>query len=410
MNLAIVGGGASGLMCAACIGRLCEKDNIKINITIFEKNSRVGKKLLITGNGRCNMMNINKDGFHFNKDSFSHFALNKFNVKNNLLFFEKLGILTRSDDEGRIYPLSNQASSVSDALRFECERLKIKTVTDCEITSVVPCKGGYMLNGTKFFDALVLSCGGQAAVRNFNGYELLRSLGHKVTSLKPSLTKLTVKEKKFVKPLKGVRQKGIFKLYADGKYIMTEKGELQFTDYGLSGIAIMQFSSYIAHLEKTDNVVIECDFASDVEFEKLYSFLKSFVFAHPDEKAVNLLSGVINKKLGESILKKVAISFESPLKRIKETDITNISKCIKKCRFNFEELKGFDDAQVTAGGADTRQFDDKTMMSKIHKNLYCTGELLDVDGLCGGYNLHWAWSSGRLAAESIVKEIQNRKG
>ncbi|MGN0448607.1 MAG: aminoacetone oxidase family FAD-binding enzyme [Acutalibacteraceae bacterium] len=410
MKVAIIGGGASGLSCAVTVGQLCKKHNLKVDITVFEKNTRVGKKLLATGNGRCNMMNVNEGSFFFDKDGFSSYALKRFDTKSNLTFFKELGLYTRYDEEGRIYPLSNQSSSVLDALRFECERLKINFVCDCEVLSVEPHKGGFKLNGGSFYDAVVLSCGGKAAVKSFNGYGILKSLGHSVTKLTASLTKISVKEKAFLKPLKGVRQKGNFSLILNGKLIAEEKGEMQFTDYGLSGIAIMQFSSHIAHLENPQNIEIVCDFVPEFSEIEIFKAIKSYISHNPYNKTENLLGGFVNKKLGESILKSNGVAFDKRVKALNDDTLKNLCHCLKKCKFTFDELKGFDDAQVTCGGADTREFSYRTMMSEKHRNLYCTGELLDVDGLCGGYNLHWAWSSGRLAGESIINEILNRKG
>ena len=389
--------GASGLICGISIAHNA-KVNKPVEVTLFESKDKPGKKLLATGNGRCNLMNENEGDFYFDKNGFSSFALKEFDVRSNLDFLASLGLYTRSDEEGRIYPLSNQASSVLDALRFACEGSGVNIITEYPVETIRIKDGRFVLNGKLIFDKVVLACGGKAGVKNCNGYELLRQTGHSVTPLSPSLTKFEVEEKKNVKQLKGIRQKGEFTLFEDKHRIASEKGELLFTDYGLSGIAIMQLSAYAVRCK--GKVSLVADFVSEMSFGELTDAIKSFAKSSTSLKNENLLSGFIPKRLGEIIIKDTGLSLSDNANHLTDGEIKAIVTRLKKFTFNISSVRGFDDAQVTAGGADTDFFNRKTMESKKVRGLYCIGELMDVDGLCGGYNLHWAWSSGRLCAEN----------
>ena len=408
MKVAVIGAGASGLACATSIGKKIKEHNLPIQITVFEGKDKAGKKILATGNGRCNLMNENEGDYYFCSDGFTKSALAKYNVKSNLDFFASLGLYTRSDEEGRIYPLSNQAASVLDALRFACEGYNIKILTDYNVNSVKHSNGKFVINNELFFDKVVLACGGKASVKSFNGYDLLKQLGHNVTRVLPSLTKLEVADKQIVKQLKGIRQKGEFILYKGREVIAKEKGELLFTDYGLSGIAVMQLSAFAVRIDGEKK--ISADFVAELSFEELVDAIKRFSKTAPGIYNENLLSGFVSKRLGWIVLKELGISLDKPSCQLNDKEIKSIASKLKRFDFIISGYKGFDDAQVTAGGADTKFFSNKTMESKKIKGLYCIGELLDVDGLCGGYNLHWAWSSGRLCAESITNELINRKG
>lgn len=410
MKIAIIGAGASGLVCGIATAQNAVKNNLKVNITIFESKDKIGRKILATGNGRCNLMNLNEGSCYFDKSGFSGYALERYTVRSNLDFFAGLGLYTRSDEEGRIYPLSNQASSVLDALRFACSRLGVNIICDSSVEKIKATTKGFVLNGKGFFDAVVLACGGRAGVKNFNGYELLNQLGHSVTDIKPSLTKLEVKDKKFTKQLKGIRQKGSFSVFEADRFLAKEKGEILFTDYGLSGIAIMQLSAYAVRAKKITDIKIKADFVPELSYADLFNAIKVFVVANPQEKNENLLSGFVAKKLGEAILKTLGISLSGAFSSLTDKEIEAITSALKKYCFEINAARGFEDAQVTAGGADCRSFNSRTTESKIIENLYCIGELLDVDGLCGGYNLHWAWSSGRLCAESIINKYLNQRG
>ncbi len=397
MKIAIIGGGASGLACAIECGRKAEREKISVSITVYESADRVGKKILVTGNGRCNMMNENE--LPYFGGEFANFALKRFNTESNLSFFASMGLYTRSDSEGRIYPLGNQASGVLDALRFECERLGVRFVCSQAVTAVKKNGNGFEVCG-KRYDKVVLACGGKAGVKGYQSYDLLKNLGHGVISPSPALTKINVKDTKYVKQLKGIRHKGELNLYVDGRRRAFESGEVQFTDYGLSGICVMQLSSYITR-EKSKDIRITFDTAPDFSYAELECAVGR-ISVNRNLLCENLLTGFMPKKLGSIILKVCGVSLNDSVSSLSERQIKNIVSTAKRLNFDVDSVRGFEDAQVTAGGADTRQFSSKTMESKKHKGLYCIGEMLDVDGFCGGYNLMWAWSSGRLCGDSLI--------
>lgn len=402
MKIAIIGGGASGLTCAITAARSAKEKGEKAEITVYEANDRVGRKILATGNGRCNMMNENENVRYFGDNDFTRNALAKFDVKSNLEFFASMGLYTRSDEEGRIYPLSNQASGVLDALRLECERLGVKTVCGSQITRIK--KVGTVFESDCFkADKVVLALGSKASVKGFKGYDLLHNLGHNVIKPRPSLTKLVVADNKYVKQLKGIRHKCDLALFIGGKKMSEVSGELLFTDYGLSGIAVMQLSAYVTRCVGSD-IKVCCDMIPNFEYKEVSDLIKKIVSHDRKMKCENLLSGFMPKKIGEVIIKNCGLSVSDEVGTLTENDIDKIAEKAKNLPFEIKDVKGFEEAQVVSGGADTREFDSNTLRSKKVKGLYCCGELLNVDGLCGGYNLHWAWSSGRLCGESLIKK------
>ena len=398
MKIAIIGGGASGLACAVECGRKAESENKKVSITVYESSDRVGKKLLVTGNGRCNMMNENEMPY-FGDGEFTRFALEKYNLESNLSFFASMGLYTRSDSEGRVYPLGNQASGVLDALRFECERLGVRFICSNPVTDIKKKGSTFDICGEKY-DKAVLACGGKAGVKGYQSYDLLKKSGHSLIAPLPALTKINVRDTKYVKQLKGIRHKGDLTLYIDGRRTASESGEVQFTDYGLSGICIMQLSSYITR-EKSKDVSIVFDTVPDFSYGELEAALEK-IREKGSLVCENLLTGFMPKKLGGIILKMCGIPLGDKVSALSDKQLKKLVSTAKKLTFEAEGVRGFEDAQVTAGGADTREFSSKTMESKKLKGLYCVGEMLNIDGFCGGYNLMWAWSSGRLCGDSLM--------
>lgn len=403
MKIAIVGGGASGLACAIEAAKTAKEKAVEAEITVYEAKDRVGKKILATGNGRCNMLNINEADY-FGDNAFAKAVLERLDAESNLNFFSEMGLFTRTDEEGRVYPLSNQASTVLDVLRFECARLGVKFVTDCEITKIEKAEKGFRLNDEFFCHKLVLSCGSKAQVKNFCGYELLKSLGHTVTKISPSLTKLTVKNQKSFKALKGIRHKAEISLYIDEKQVAAEKGELLFADYGLSGIAVMQLSAYVArHFKNSKTLpVVALDLIPDYDFSFIKDTLMRLCERNPDGTADTLLMGFMPKKVGEAVLKECGIAFDKKLRDISRKELSLLAGTSKNWHHEISGTKDFADGQVVSGGALCKEFHRETLQSKKVSGLFCSGELLDVDGLCGGYNLLWAWSSGRLCGKSVI--------
>lgn len=404
MKIAVIGGGASGLACAVSAAKKSAETRVNAEVTIYEAKDRVGKKILATGNGRCNMLNAFATAEDYSSPAFVRAVLDRYSSDYTRRFFEDMGLYTRQDEEGRVYPLSNQATSVLDVLRMECAMLGVKTVCDSEITSVRKQGKGFILSDGKVYDKVVLACGGKASAKNFGGYELLKGLGITVTKLQPALTKLTVKDNTYTKQLKGIRHKASLSLYTDSKKTAEENGELLFADYGLSGIAVMQLSSVVArHMKKSKTMpVVRCDFVPDMTFGELKDKIQRLTVHNKNIKAESLLTGFMPKKLGEVVCKSVGVPPTKTAGEISDNDIKNIASASKNFAFEISGLRPFDDAQVTSGGADLREFDSYTLEAKKVKGLYCCGELLDIDGPCGGYNLLWAFASGIAVGENLI--------
>lgn len=409
-KIAIIGGGASGLACAVEIFKTIKNED-EISVTIIEKLPRVGKKLLVTGNGRCNLTNMNSANSGYRGDTaFAEHALKYFTPEKNIEFFNSLGLYTREEDEGRVYPLSNQASSVLDSLRFECNRLGISVACDYRAVHLKIVDNGVMqkivVNNRDRFDYVVVACGGKAAkVHGTDGdaYELLKMMGHKITPIAPALVSLNCDE--FTKALKGVRSVCRMDLIIDGEKAQENYGEVQFTDYGLSGIPIMQLSRYVS-MSPSNNIHINLDVTPDFTAEQIENYL----FDRREFRTglcENVLIGLMNKQLCITLLKECGIAPNGKIFEMSDDEIIKLAKICKCWKIKIKNSRSFDYAQVTAGGADCSQFNPETMESKLVENLFCCGEALDIDGDCGGYNLQWAWSSGRLAGRTIAERINN---
>lgn len=409
-KVAIIGGGASGLACAIEILKtVTNKDDVKV--TIIEKLPRVGKKILVTGNGRCNLTNMNSatSGFRGNTD-FAYVALNKYTPESNIEFFNEMGLYTRVEDEGRVYPLSNQASSVLDALRFECERLGVEVICDYNVVHVKSVFNGVVqklvVNNKDRFDYVVIAAGGKATkVHGTDGdsYDLLKMVGHKITPIAPALVSLNCDN--FTKALKGVRSICKMDLIIDGEKVLENHGEVQFTDYGLSGIPIMQLSRFVS-MSPSEDIYINLDMTPGFSPKKIENYLydrREFGTGLCE----NVLIGVMNKQLCITLLKECGIAPNGKICDLSDDEIIKLAKLCKCWSIKIKTARGFDLAQVTAGGADCSQFNCETMESNLVQNLFCCGEALDVDGDCGGYNLQWAWSSGRTAGHTIGERINN---
>jgi predicted Rossmann fold flavoprotein len=409
-KIAIIGGGASGLACAIEILNSVAKRE-EVEVTILEKLPRVGKKILVTGNGRCNITNMNSAVSGYRGDTaFSTFALQEYTPEKNIDFFNKLGLYTRVEDEGRVYPLSNQAASVLDALRFECERLGVKTICDYRAVHLKTVNTGVttkiVINNRDRFDFVVVACGGKAAKvhgTDGDGYDMLKMFGHTIISPAPALVSLNCDE--FTKALKGVRSICKMDLLIDGKKKLENYGEVQFTDYGLSGIPIMQLSRFVS-VSPSNDIKISLDVTPDFTKEQIWDYLISRRSVDTG-LCENLLSGIMNKQLCISLLKECGVAVNKRINTLSDDELQRIAKIVKAWEIKVKNSRSFDYAQVTEGGADCKEFNDQTMESRFVKNLFCCGEVLNVDGDCGGYNLQWAWSSGRLAGKTIGERINN---
>lgn len=385
VDVAVIGGGASGIMAAIFAARGGR------DVAILEKNSRIGKKLLATGNGRCNFTNINAVAEDYNSD-FVRCCMEKFSPKDTCAFFEELGLLCRVEAEGRVYPLSGQATAVLDVLRLELERLGVKILAEFDVEKIENSGVGFSIYGSGqkvFAQKLIVSTGGMASPKSGScgkGYELLKAVGHSVTRLVPSLVQL-----KTEKSVGGVRAYGKVTT-ASGK---SDTGEIQFNNYGISGIPVFGLAK---NVKKGEPVFL--DLLPDYTEDEVVKILKN----RPKQTMETYLIGILNKTLGQFFLKECGIS---PLSRMSDTlsdkEISKLAKKLKSWQFDVTGTMPWDNAQVTAGGIRLCEVCDATMESKIVKNLYITGELLDIDGPCGGYNLQWAWASGFVAGSEASK-------
>ena len=398
MKIGIIGAGASGM--TAAITAAGKQEN---EILLFERQSRVGRKLLATGNGRCNLSNHHADvsRYHGAMPDFVRPALREFSVANTLDFFQMLGLYTVSEQSGRIYPYSDQANSVVDVLRFALARRNITLLTGCEITGVKKTKDGFVLKSAEdsyTVDKLIVACGGAAGGKlggGLSGYQLLRSLGHHCTRLYPSLVQLKTGNT-LVRSLKGVRANCTAELYRNDTLLARSDGEVQFTEYGVSGPVIFEISRAAAACESAE---LRLDLLPNMSADELLSLLCIRISQHNGLQCGDLLTGVLHNALGRAILRACGVPLEQKLSALNWKQLTEIVERTHALILPVTGTMGMDHAQVTAGGICTPEFNPETLQSLLVPGLYAAGEVFDVDGDCGGYNLQWAWSSGRLAGQ-----------
>lgn len=402
MVVGIIGGGASGMAAA-----LAASENPNVTVVLMERQARVGRKLLATGNGRCNLSNLHASAssYHGQNPTFTEYALPVFPPKETLTWFERLGLYTVSEPSGRVYPYSNQANSVVDILRLNLIRPNIRLCTGFEVQKIKHSETGFSVFGsedTVFCDKLIVACGGLAGSRlggTMSGYKLLGKLGHKSTKLRPALVQLKSGWGGLA-GLKGVRADCHVQIYRDEELFAQSRGELQFTEYGLSGPVIFEVSRDVC--AEPGHWSCKLDFLPDWSREKLYQQL--WHRTETELPAQELLTGILHNRLGRVLTQAAGIGLNGLCKELKQGQLQAVCDAVKGLEIALTEPMGMDSAQVTAGGVLTEQFDPQTMESRLVPGLYACGEVLDIDGDCGGYNLQWAWSSGRLAGLSAGKE------
>ena len=408
-DLIIVGGGASGLMAA-----IVAKD-FGIDVAIVEGNDRIGKKILVTGNGRCNITNKNiaypYKNFHSENNNFFQETLDNFTIEDTKSMFLSLGLPLTELENGKMYPKSLQASSVIDIFRMALDDRKIPLYTNCKINSISK-KNSFTLytnnEESENFSCtkLILSCGGKSATKtgsDGSGYKLSKSLGHNMIETLPGIVQLKL-DYPYLKALSGIKFDGSVSIFINNELIHTDIGEVLFTDYGISGPPILQLSSYASKaLHEGSNVTIRLDMFPYENKEDIENFFATHFSVFNYREISSALIGVINKKLISTILKDAGIKdIHLPCGNIDWRYINGLIDKFKKWDFNCIDTNGFSNAQVTVGGINTCEVDNLTLESKLIKNLYFCGEILDVHGDCGGFNLQWAWSSGYLAAKSAA--------
>ena len=405
-HVLVVGGGAAGIMAAISARRLGAK------VTILEKNPRVGKKILATGNGRCNFTNMYADADYYNGNNpkFAHSALSAFTAEDAIAFFEKLGIQHRVEDAGKVFPMSDQASSFLDVFLYELNALGIDTLCDSCVKDIAVEKDGFIVkleNGIVYRgDRVIIAAGGKAmpsSGSDGSGYELAKKLGHTVTNIFPALVQIML-EGSFFKRIEGVKFVGTAEIIHNNKSIAMDRGDVLFANYGVSGPPILQISRKAGELiNEGKEAQLRINIMDTMSGEELRALIRKRFTIAPDKPADFSLVGLINKRLIPVVLKEAGIdNIKRPAAELSNKEIEGITDILTGWRFKIRGTKGWQSAQVTAGGVDTHEIHPGTMESKLVKGLYFAGEIVDIDGQCGGFNLQWAWSSGFVAGQNAA--------
>jgi predicted Rossmann fold flavoprotein len=417
-DIAVVGGGAAGLMAARSAAITQQRGGRRTSVVLLEGNPKFGKKLLATGNGRCNLSNLELSIGHYHGDrELAAAVIEKFPTQRIIDEFEKMGLLCRADQEGRLYPNNLQAAAVLQALRFSCEEAQVQCVCGFLVSSITKEEKEFVLvsdSGERVrAGRCILASGGMASPRHScsqNGYTLARELGHSIVKCLPVLVPVK-SSSKLLKPLKGMRSKVYAALLADGKKVAGESGEVIFNEGALSGICIFNLSSLVGEWQRTgklqDKAVkkleISLDFAENYSWEELLHYLRQIKTRHSSLPGGELFSGLLNLKVGQELAKSFGIDRQRPVAGITDAELKKMTAGIKSQKFEVSGLSSFENAQVTSGGIPLSEVTVQTMESKICSGLYMAGELLHVNGDCGGYNLHWAWATGLCAGSSAAK-------
>lgn len=397
-DVVVVGGGASGMTAAVVAARSGK------SVLLLERMNQLGKKLLATGNGKCNLTNLyqNLDCYRSDNVKFPLIILKQICVSETLDFFKQLGVYTK-DKNGYVYPNSEQASTIVEAFQNAIQHLKITVVKDCCLEQMIVRNHHFTLHTTQgVFRAqrVILAMGGAASAKlgsDGSGFEIAKRLGHSIVKPLPALTALK-SNLTYFRQLAGVRAQAKIKLYSEEQLLTEEAGEVQFTNYGISGVVVFQISRFASkRLERNEKVTAQIDLFPQWSNQDLYAKLNQIVKDCPYLTVEQCLQGLLNQKLVPALLHTAHIRRNQSIVQLQQKDWKHL---IYKCK-NFVVpiigTNGLEQSQVTCGGVDTREINPYTMESKRQRGVYLTGELLDVDGTCGGYNLQWAWSTGMLA-------------
>lgn len=398
MRAAVIGAGASGMTAALTAARLGHE------VTLYERQARVGRKLMATGNGRCNLTNTGAgpSNYHGEAPDFVRPALEAFPSEAALDFFRGLGLLAREEWGGRVYPLSNSANSVVDVLRQALDAAGVELIAGDRVRELRRAGSGYSVtteSGDKrSFDAVVVACGGLAGEKlggGRDGYELLKALGHTRTALRPALVQITT-EPAYPRSLKGIKADCALRVLSRGGLLASSCGELLFTETGVSGPAAFDVSRAVSEAGDA-KMELEIDFLRDYTPAEVLAHLQNRAKTAPELPASELLTGSVHNRLGRMLIKYADVEAAAPLSALTERELRTVAAACKRFKLPVRGTEGFANAQVTAGGIRTSEFDPRTLESRLCPRLFACGEVLDIDGDCGGYNLQWAWSSGVLA-------------
>lgn len=406
-KIGIIGGGASGVFASIQLARLGHE------VHIFERNDKLLKKIYATGNGRCNFTNSNIgiENFHGQNEKFPMSIINNFTYDDCIMFFNGLGVKEIELEDGKVYPMSLQAKTIAQCLIQEAENQNVVVHLNSYIKKIDFKRNVRILkydNSGYTFDYLIVAAGGRAMEKSGsdgNGYGLLEDLGHSITKTYPGIVQLNTKESLY-KTIQGTKIPGDVYLVKDGKKILKQSSDILFTDYGISGPGILQISGRaIAEIKKANRVFISLDLLSNMDMEELFNFLISSISQNGYKSPKDLLSCILHENISDLIIKDLDI-YKNHVSELTNEEVKSICHKCKDLRLEVTGYKSEKDGQITCGGVDTKEIDPKTLKSKIYDKLYLIGEIIDVDGDCGGYNLHWAWASAYACAQGI-DEVEN---
>lgn len=406
----VIGGGAAGMMAAITAARQGAA------VLILEHMEQCGKKILATGNGRCNYTNQMQGIEYYRSDcpAFVLSVLEQFGVKETLSFFEEIGI-TPTQKNGYYYPMSMQAVSVRDVLLMELAHLGVEIKYNIGIRKISDQNGHYEIctkNGDFSAKTCILATGGKASKKtgsDGSGFLYLVPLSHHVTDLVPALVGLKAKQPYF-KEVVGIRAYARVTLFVENAQKASDVGEVQLTEYGISGIPVFQVSRYATiALTKGEKVTASLQFLPDMEAQKVTQMIARRFSYSKDKTVFEALIGLFPQKLARLLLKRAGISEEKKAIRCSKEEQQSLCDIIGSFECEIVGSGNFEQAQVTAGGVVSEEVCERTLESKFHKGLYFAGEMLNVDGMCGGYNLQWAWSSGYAAGKAAAKAVCKKK-
>ncbi|MFV0564108.1 NAD(P)/FAD-dependent oxidoreductase [Malaciobacter mytili] len=408
MKIAIIGAGAAGVMAAITAKRL----NKNLQIDIFDINKSIGKKILASGNGRCNISNtqISDKNYIGENPSFVNQALKEFDFKAFENFCKSIGLLLDIKENCKVYPLSNEAKSVVSLLENSLETLKINLILETKIINIEKQEEKFILNSEdkkfKFYDKVLISSGLMAAPQlnaTEDGLALASSFAHSFNPSYPSLVGLHT-EFKYKEKLQGVKKEATITLYIDKQKEVEITADLLFTSYGVSGFAILDISQYAVYaLNLYQNVEISINFFPQLSKNELLGILETLFKSLEDSFAVTLLTGIVSKKLAKVLLEIANLPSDILAKELNSKHIRTLVNTLTNLRMKVIDTQGFKHAEASGGGIRTAEVDNKTYESKLCKNLYFAGEVLDIVGNRGGFNLHFAWASGYLAGKALSK-------
>lgn len=419
-QIAVIGGGAAGMMAAITAAREGAE------VIIYEHTERLGKKILSTGNGKCNLSNYDMlpQYFHSSNPDLVEQCLQNFGVKECLNFFDSLGLWTK-EKNGYIYPLAEQAAVVLDVLRYTVEKLGVQVETGAQVTKLYPVAKGNKgvrvcleTNGKKlFYHSVILACGSKAAPKtgsDGSGYDLAKSLGHTIIPVLPSLVQLRCSDA-FCKTLAGIRCDAKIHIYVGEKLLCKEQGELQLTDYGISGIPVFQLSGLVNRnmyemaqkkkkQGKEEPVYVLIDFLPQLSEGDLQDLLtkRCETIIYKQGTVEEFFTGLLNKKLMLQIVKMAGLKPEQKVSQVNRKKLYEVFTLCKGFKMHITGSNGFENAQVCTGGVNMKEVSEELESLKAN-GVYFAGEILDVDGRCGGYNLQWAWTSGAIAGKAAAK-------